>query len=86
MLFVWMARYFAYFGLQFNVEELGKALVLNFTIMGIAEMVASLASAPIKRSCGRRRSMQLSLLVCGVSCFLSRVLTFPVLIAVSRFG
>jgi MFS family permease len=86
MLFVWTARYFAYFGLQFNVEELGKALVLNFTIMGLAEIVASLASAPIKRLYGRRRSMQLSLLVCSGACFLSRVLTFPVLVAVSRLG
>lgn len=87
MTVLWYTRFFAYYGLQFNIEELGREFILNFTIMGIAEILASLASAPIKRKYSRKASMQFSLAVCAASCFLSQFLTFPVLVAVtSKFS
>ena len=87
MTVLWYTRFFAYYGLQFNIDELGKEFLLNFTIMGIAEIVASLSSAPIKRKYNRKTSMQASLGLCAASCFLSQWFTFPVLIAISsRFS
>lgn len=86
MTILWYTRFFAYYGLQFNLEELGTEFILNFTIMGFAEIVASLASAPIKRKYGRKSSMQVSLIICFLSCITTQWLTFPVLLAItSRF-
>lgn len=83
MTFLWYTRFFAYYGLQFNIEEIGREILLNFTMMGIAEILASLASVPIKRKYTRKTSMQVCLGVCAVSCFISQWFTVPVVIALT---
>lgn len=84
MVFLWASRFFAYFGLQFNIGELGNTFVLNFTTMGLAEMGASLLSAPVKRRISRKKSMQISLCICCFACMASLMGSFPILIALCR--
>lgn len=83
MTILWYTRFFAYYGLQFNLEELGTAFILNFTIMGFAEILASLSSAYIKRKYRRKSSMQASLIICCISCIGAQWFPFPVLLAIS---
>jgi MFS family permease len=87
MTILWYTRFFAYYGLQFNLEELGTEFILNFTIMGFAEILASLSSAYIKRMYKRKLSMQASLVICCISCVSSQWFPFPVLLAItSKFS
>lgn len=78
---LWFVRAFGYFGVQFNIEELGKAIVLNFTLMGIAEIFGSLASIHIKREYNRKMSMQWCLIISGLAIFAARYTNFQSLIA-----
>lgn len=84
MVYLWYVRFFAYFGLQFNLDDLGSAIVLNFTTMGIAEIFASLASAPIKRNFERKSSMQLCLLICSLCCLVPSDSAFSFFTAISK--
>ena len=77
MVIIWAARFIIYFGLTLNVAQFGSNVVLNFTGMGLSELIASLLSAPIKRNFSRKRSMQTSLIVCAVSCLAVYFLYFP---------
>lgn len=87
MMILWLTRFYAYFGLQFGVEELGKSILLNFTILGIAEVLASALSSPITKKYPRKYSMAVCLLICGLSCFLSKVFPYPTIMAiVSKFS
>jgi hypothetical protein len=83
MTILWYTRFFAYYGLQFNLEELGTAFILNFTIMGFAEILASLSSAYIKRMYKRKSSMQVSLIICSLSCVGAQWFPFPVILAIT---
>lgn len=84
MTFLWYVRFFAYFGLQFNLDDLGTVFILNFTAMGIAEVLASLMAAPIKRTFSRKRSMQVSLIICALSCYASGQFTFSFFAAIGK--
>jgi len=84
MMLLWFLRSFGYFGMQFNIDELGQAVILNFTIMGIAEIIGSLSSAFIKRNYNRRVSMQVLLIICGLTCFLTGLKGFQSFVAVGN--
>lgn len=84
MILLWYIRAFAYIGMQFNVEDLGSTVILSFTTMGVAEILASLMSAPIKRKFKRKNSMQVSLLISSIACFATGRFTFSFLIGFRR--
>ena len=70
MFVIWGIRFFVYFGIQFQVDILtGKdgLVFLNFTFLGIAELVSSLASARIKRKFSRKKSLTFSFIVTGAA-------------------
>lgn len=68
MIFLWSTRYLIYFGLTLNVGEFGTNVLMNFTAMGLSEIIASLLAAPLKRNFSRKASMFYSLIMCGLGC------------------
>lgn len=86
MMFLWFTRFFAYFGMQFNLSDLGTKVALNFTTMGLAEVLASLSSAYVKRTMKRKISMQLSLLVCASAIFANHFFDIQFLAALSSLS
>lgn len=68
MFFIWGVRFFVYFGIQFTIDQFGESdIYLNFTFMGIAELMALAISAPIKRRFKRKNSMQFCQTITGFS-------------------
>jgi predicted MFS family arabinose efflux permease len=84
MAILWSSRFIIYFGLTINLSHFGDNLVLNFTAMGISELIASLLAAPIKRKFTRKISMQISLLFCSLSCLLIEMSYFKVVLALGK--